>query len=182
LIGYEGLDTLIEAVARLKENEVAVRVHIVGDGEARSSLEALAERLGVEDCVLFMGRQAPDVAREAIRRCAVVCLPRKPYEVCRVVPPIKLVEALAIGKPVIVPDLPVFRDELGDDPAGWFFRAGDSADLARVIGVALGDPGVLRTLGARAREYVVSQRCWSNFIGNALPAMRGESLNGRQGH
>jgi glycosyltransferase involved in cell wall biosynthesis len=167
LIGYEGLDTLIEAVARLKESGVAVRVRIVGDGEARSSLEVLARRLEVEDCVLFMGRQAPDVAREVIRRCAVVCLPRKPYEVCRIVPPIKLVEALAMGKPVIVPDLPVFRDELGDDPAGWFFRAGDSADLARVIEVALGDPGVLEALGARAREYVVSRRCWSHFVGNA---------------
>jgi glycosyltransferase involved in cell wall biosynthesis len=177
LIGYEGLDTLIEAVARLKENGVAVRVRIVGDGEARSSLEALVGRLGVEDCVLLMGRQAPDVAREVIRRCAVVCLPRKPYEVCRIVPPIKLVEALAMGKPVIVPDLPVFRDELGDDPPGWFFRAGDSADLAKVIEVALGDPGVLEALCARAREYAVSQRCWSNFVGNALSAMQGEVLN-----
>jgi glycosyltransferase involved in cell wall biosynthesis len=173
LIGYEGLDTLIEALARLKESGVAVRVRIVGDGEARSSLESLVRRLEVEDCVQFMGRQTPDVAREVIRRCAVVCLPRKPYEVCRVVPPIKLVEALAMGKSVIVPDLPVFREELGENPAGWFFRAGDSADLAKVLGAALGNLDILRALGARAREYAVSQRCWSKFVGNMLPVVQG---------
>ena len=28
-----------------------------------------------------------------------------------------------MAKPVVVADLPVFRDELGENPAGWFFRA-----------------------------------------------------------
>ncbi len=54
----------------------------------------------------------------AWKQSALVCLPRKPFEVCRIVPPIKLVEALAMAKPVIVPDLPVFRDELGNSGSG----------------------------------------------------------------
>lgn len=151
LIGYEGLDTLIEAVDRLKEQGVKVKVRIVGDGEARGDLEALAARRGVVDRVQFMGRQSPEVAREVIRRSALVCLPRKPYEVCRIVPPIKLVEALAMGKPVIVPDLPVFRDELGAEPAGWFFKSGDAADLAQVIEAAFADKAGLTTMDAKAR-------------------------------
>lgn len=174
LIGYEGLDTLIEAVARLKGQGVKVKVRIVGDGEARGDLEALAARLGVVDRVQFTGRQSPQVAREMIRRSALVCLPRKPYEVCCIVPPIKLVEALAMGKPVIVPDLPVFRDEMGTNPAGWFFRAGDAADLARAITTALGDQAALVALGRRAREYVATQRRWHDFVIKALPTAQGE--------
>ena len=89
------------------------------------------------------------------------------------VPPIKLVEALAMGKPVIVPDLPVFRDEMGTEPAGWFFRAGDAADLARVMQTALADRVALAALGARARTYAATQRRWQDFVINALPLAQG---------
>lgn len=164
LIVYEGLDTLIEAVARLKAANVAVHLRIVGDGEARGDLEALTTRLGVADRVRFLGRQPPEAAREVIRRSALVCLPRRPFEVCRIVTPIKLVEALAMGKPVIVPDLPVFRDELGAEPAGWFFRAGDVADLARTIEAAFSDAATLEAAGRRARAYAVAERNWQRYV------------------
>jgi len=137
LMGYEGLDTLIDAVDILVRSGSSVRVVIIGDGEARPQLEARVQRLGLSEHICFSGKMLPDAAREKLARCTLVCIPRKPFKVCEVVPPIKLVEALAMGKPVIVPDLPVFRDELGNDPAGWFLRSGDAADLSRAIEVAL---------------------------------------------
>lgn len=168
LIGYEGLDTLIEAVDRLARIGHPVRVHIIGDGEARAQLEAQVQRLGLAGRINFLGKLPPAAAREALARCAVVCLPRKPFKVCEIVPPIKLVEALAMGKPVIVPDLPVFRDEMGDAPAGWFFRAGDAADLARVIQTALADRAALSEMGGVARTYAVTKRRWDLFVPNVL--------------
>lgn len=168
LIIYEGLDTLIEAMARLKQAGIVAHLRIVGDGEARTELETLAVQLGVTDRVQFMGRLLPEAAREVIRRSALVCLPRKPYEVCRIVPPIKMVEAMAMGKPVIVPDLPVFRDELGSEPAGWFFQAGDAVDLARVIEAAFKDEAGLTAWGARAREYAILHRNWAAHVPEIL--------------
>lgn len=168
LICYEGLDTLLEAVAGLARRGVAVRVNIVGEGEARAELEAQAERLGVTDRVRFHGRLAPEAAREVIRGSALVCLPRRPFEVCRIVPPIKMVEAMAMAKPVIVPDLPVFRDELGPDPAGWFFRAGDAADLADVIEAAFADGAALAAQGAKARDYATTRRNWATYVAHLV--------------
>jgi glycosyltransferase involved in cell wall biosynthesis len=182
LVGYEGLDTLIDAVDRLVRRGHPVKVDIVGDGEARAALEAQVERLGLSEQIRFLGRMSPDRAQEALTRCALVCIPRKPFKVCEIVPPIKLVEAMAMGKPVIVPDLPVFRDEMGASPAGWFFKAGDSADLARVIEAALADRDTLTALSGRAREYAITQRCWRDFVINALPVVRGRGRDGRQGH
>jgi len=180
LIAYEGLDTLIEAVGLLSRRGVSLRVHIVGDGEARAALEAQVERQGLSGWITFLGRMSPEKAQQTLSRCALVCIPRRPFKVCEIVPPIKLVEALAMGKPVIVPDLPVFRDEMGANPAGWFFEAGDPADLARVIETALADRDMLTALGKRAREYAATQRCWRDFVINALPEkVRGEGLNGR---
>ncbi len=164
LMGYEGLDTLIDAVDILVRSGSSVRVVIIGDGEARPQLEARVQRLGLSERICFSGKMLPDAAREKLARCALVCIPRKPFKVCEIVPPIKLVEALAMGKPVIVPDLPVFRDELGNDPAGWFFRSGDAADLSRAIEGALENEEKLKKTGARARDYVLAERCWHSFM------------------
>jgi glycosyltransferase involved in cell wall biosynthesis len=169
LMAYEGLDTLIDAVAQLHARGVNVAVNLIGDGEARAALEAQVQDLGLSERIRFFGRMAPQKAQETLSRCALVCIPRKPFKVCEIVPPIKLVEAMAMGKPVIVPDLPVFRDEMGACPSGWFFRAGDAADLARVIETAVGDRVTLAALGERAKEYATTQRCWRDFVIEALP-------------
>lgn len=169
LIGYEGLDTLVDAVSLLKCSGQRVVLNVIGDGEARAQLEAQVLRLGLNEEVRFMGKLPPEVARAQLRRSALVCIPRKPYEVCAIVPPIKLAEALALGKPVVLADLPVLRDEMGKDPAGWFFRPGDAQDLARVLASALRDGGRHRSIGERGRRYVVSCRSWRDFVGNLLP-------------
>jgi glycosyltransferase involved in cell wall biosynthesis len=173
LMAYEGLDTLIDAVAQLRARGAQTRVMLIGDGEARASLEAQVQRLGLGEQIRFLGRMAPQLAQETLNGCALVCIPRKPFKVCEIVPPIKLVEAMAMGKPVIVPDLPVFRDEMGERPAGWFFKAGDAADLARVIETAMSDRAALAALGEQAKEYATTQRCWRDFVIEALPRSAG---------
>lgn len=175
LLGYEGLDTLIDAIALVQPLGCAVHLDIIGDGEVRAQLEEQVQRLGLSSVVSFLGKLSPEVTRRHLEQCAVVCIPRKPFKVCQIVTPIKLVEALATGKPVIVPDLPVFRDEMGSHPAGWFFRAGDSADLARVIVAAFADPAALPMLSAQAREYAVTQRSWAPFVANVLAEEQGET-------
>lgn len=175
LIGYEALDTLVDAVHALSMCGMVVRVNIVGDGEARGQLEAQVRRLGLADRIRFFGRMPPDAAREIVSRCALVCIPRKPFKVCQIVPPIKLVEALAMAKPVIVPDLPVFRDELGNSGSGWFFRAGDAQDLARVIEQVLHDEAVLEVAGQKARLHAVTQRNWRDHVRGVLPSIGGNT-------
>jgi glycosyltransferase involved in cell wall biosynthesis len=169
LISYEGLDTLIDAVALLIEAGRRVAVNIIGHGEAGAELQAHVLRLGLSDHIRFLGKMSPDAARERLSRCALVCIPRKPHKVCKIVPPIKLIEALAMGKPVVVADLPVLRDEMGANPAGWFFKPGDAVDLAKVIGMALQNRETLTAVGARARQYAVSHRRWADFVNNVLP-------------
>lgn len=173
LIVYEGLDTLLEATATLVQRGTSIQVRIAGEGEARRDLEELAQRLGLGRHVHFLGRMEPAKAREMIARCALVCIPRKPFLVCEIVPPIKLVEALAMGKPVIVSDLRVFRAELGAVPAGWFFKAGDALDLARVIGDVLAQPDQLAEFGTRARDYAVSQRSWRRHVAPIVESLPG---------
>lgn len=167
LLDYEGLDLLISALALLREQDIKLKLKIVGDGEIRSELKALVQKLNLQDSVFFLGRVQPVDAREIIRSCVLVCLPRKPFEVCKIVTPIKLVESLAMGKPVIVPDLPVFRDELISEAGvvpGWFFKAGDVADLAEVLRVAFADVGLLAEKSLQARHHAVTMRNWQRYV------------------
>lgn len=170
LIVYEGLDVLIDAVAQLVGQGKDVTLTIIGDGEARAQLQAQVHSLGLEKHVLFAGRVSPEEARALQAKAALVCIPRRPFEVCRIVPPIKLVEAMAMGKPVVVPDLPVFQDEVGPCRSVRFFKAGDVQDLARVLGEAFqAGPDVLAHDGALARQEAMQRRSWADFVVHALP-------------
>lgn len=169
LIGYEGLDILVDAVHMLRQRGKAVRLDIAGDGEAREALEEQVRRLDLSYLIRFLGKVSPEAACALVREAAVVCIPRRPFAVCTLVPPIKLVEALALGKPVIVPDLPLFHEELGDSGAGFFFRPGDPAALAETIARLLDDDALREEAGRRARIYAATQRRWGNFI----PAVAG---------
>ena len=164
LICYEGLDVLLDAIALLAEQGIAVRALVAGAGEARPQLEEQVHRLGLEERVEFLGVLPPEAARDMIGQCALVCLPRRPFKVCELIPPIKLAEALAQGKPVIVPDLPVFRDELGNSQSGWFFKPADALSLADVIATALADSAGLAAAGKHARTHAETQRDWRLFV------------------
>lgn len=167
LINYEGLDTLIAALSALIRQGRDIHLHIIGDGEARPLLESLIASFNLTSHVHLHGKMPPSDARALLARCAVVCIPRKPFKVCEIVPPIKLVEALALAKPVIVPDLPVMREELAGVDATFFFAAGNADDLARVVDMVLSRQD-LAALGAQGRQHVLHRRQWQTYVSNIL--------------
>jgi glycosyltransferase involved in cell wall biosynthesis len=178
ILDYEGLDVLLHAMALLQAQGIKIGLRVIGDGETLVDLKDLAQQLGITGQVRFYGRLPPNEARAEIARCTLVCLPRKPFAVCELIPPIKLVEALAMAKPVIVPNLPVFWDELHagmppediDEPhgavsvPGWFFKAGDASDLARAIASAFADTNGLALKSLLARSHASEHRNWQSYV------------------
>ena len=163
LVSYEGLDLLIDAVKELDRHGTHVSVKIIGDGESRSALEQQAKDSGLADQIQFLGKQSPKAARQALACVAAICIPRKPHKVCEIIPPIKLVEAMALGKPVIVPDLAVFLGEVTEAATGYFFKAGNVKDLAKIIETCLTQTVNCRKIGAKAREWALTNRTWDMF-------------------
>lgn len=168
LISYEGLDLLLEALAILKSQHKPIKLLLIGDGEARPQLEALSHELQIKDQVEFTGRLEPEAARKRLAEAAVICIPRKPFEVCKIVTPIKLIEAMAMGKPVICPDLPVFRDELGELAKGWTFSPGNAQSLAVKIEECLQSPDNIARQGDLLRKHAVNSRQWKQYVPTLL--------------
>jgi glycosyltransferase involved in cell wall biosynthesis len=71
---------------------------------------------------------------------------------------------MAMGKPVIVSDVPAMSELVEPGVTGLTFRAGDSADLADTVVRVLGDPGLSHRLGQKARAYVADKRQWATLV------------------
>ncbi|WP_022675170.1 glycosyltransferase, partial [Novosphingobium sp. B-7] len=69
LVAYEGLDLLLDALAMLHAQGLAIDLLIMGDGPLRQSLEEQAARLGLAQAVSFTGRLEPDAARARMAAC-----------------------------------------------------------------------------------------------------------------
>ncbi len=164
LISYEGLDTLIKAISILHSQNRKIKLMIIGDGEARPELETLVKDLNIQDYVNFIGRMNPEMARKELCKASLICLPRKDFEVCRMITPLKLVEAMALGKAVLCSDLPVFKDELGVLSQGWTFKAGDSKNLAEKLAEKFDRKEELISQGKKLREHVILSRQWNQHI------------------
>ncbi|GAA4690787.1 glycosyltransferase family 4 protein [Nocardioides conyzicola] len=158
LNAYEGLDVLVDAVAARRAAGSDVRLLVVGDGAARADLVRLAADRGLGDAATFTGRVPYAEVRAAYARLDVFCLPRLDLPVTRLVPPLKPVEAMALGIPVVASDLAPLRELVGED-RGILFPAGDAGALAAAL-AGLADPDLRRTLGAAAQHWVAETRTW----------------------
>jgi glycosyltransferase involved in cell wall biosynthesis len=181
LVPYEGLDDLLDAAALLAATEPRLHVLLVGEGECRADLQAQAQRLGIADRVHFTGRVEPAEVPRHLALCDCVALPRKPQRVCELVAPLKPLEAMALGRPLLVSNVAPLRRLVEDGSTGRIHAAGDSASLARCLADLIGDPEATRRMGEAARRYVETERRWDQVadeivaLYRALPARRGRT-------
>jgi glycosyltransferase involved in cell wall biosynthesis len=144
--------TLLNAYARLlRDRDVAEDLVIVGDGGSRRELEALAAELGLSERVHFTGyRNDP----HAIVAGASALVLSSRYEGM----PMVLLEAMALGKPVIATDCPTGPREILDDGRyGLLVPIGDIGAMADAMDRLLSDTplreGFARDALERARYY-----------------------------
>jgi glycosyltransferase involved in cell wall biosynthesis len=167
IVGYEGLDTVLRTVAALRSRGLDVSALIVGDGVARPGLLRLAEELGISEHAHLPGRVPRDVARTYIAALDVLTVPRRPDRVTRLVTPLKPLEAMAIGRPVVASDLPALAEVLspldGGSPAGLLVSPDDVDAWADAVAGLLEEGDRRESLVTAGRE-VASERTWSRLV------------------
>lgn len=160
LVAYEGFATLLRAAALLRDEGAPVRVLLVGDGTERNNLLELVEELGLATAIL-PGRVGPEEALQAQDAIDIFVCPRDDLRVTRLVTPLKPVEAMALGKPVVLSDLPALSELVGSDGAGLLVPPGDPAELARALAMLSQDPAKRAEMGEAGRAEVAAKRTWS---------------------
>ncbi len=153
---YEGLDTVIAALHQANDDGMVVL--IVGDGVARAALELQAESLGAQ--VVFTGRVPHAQVREYLSAIDVFVVPRRSTPVTVLVPPIKPLEAMAVGKPVLASDLAPLVEIVRPGVFGAVAPAQDVVAWAEQMTALRYAPEHVRSLGQQAAEFVARERTW----------------------
>jgi glycosyltransferase involved in cell wall biosynthesis len=177
LVGYvgvmgrqEGLDYLLRAAAHIVHAMGRSDVHfgLVGGGTSLDEMKALARELGVADYVTFTGR-VPDEELLAVLNTADVCVnPDVATEMNDISTMNKVMEYMALGKPIVQFDLAEGR--YSAQRASLYARRNDPIDLAAKIVELLDDPERRRQMGEYGRRRVIEELEWRHEVPKLLAA------------
>ena len=137
---------LFKALTVLKREVPAFSLYLVGEGAHRKLLEESAENLGIASCVKFLGWR--DDVLEILAAADVVVHPSL-HEAL----PSAVIEALALGKPVIASDVSGVRDIL--DGYGKIVPPADSDALLQALRSTLANLEAANGLAAGGRAHIL---------------------------
>lgn len=140
----KGLQTLIKAAGL-----AGIPIALAGTGPEEAALRALAE--GSKAPVRFLGFKGGAELHDTIRACRAVVLPSEWYENA----PMSLLEAMALGKPVIGARIGGIPEMVLEGQTGWLFESGDAPALADLLArVSVMPDAVLSQFGQAGRHHV----------------------------
>lgn len=165
---WQGVDTLLRAFARLADLE-GLRLVVCGSARSRPAraAERLAERLGLGSRVIWRWELPPHELKPWLSNALLTVAPlragaRNVEQGCA---PLKVLESLAAGVPVVASDLPPVREIVTDGVEGRLVPPDRPAELARAIRLLLHLPGVRAAMAEAARDRAARELTWERSLG-----------------
>jgi glycosyltransferase involved in cell wall biosynthesis len=184
LVGYvgvmgrqEGIDGLLQAVRYIVHTLKRTDIHfgLVGGGTSLEEAKALARQLEVDDYVTFTGR-VPDAELLAMLNTADICVnPDVANEMNDKSTMNKIMEYMALGKPIVQYDLTEGR--VSAQEASLYANRNDPIDLAQKMLTLLDDEPLRRRMGEIGRERVHSVLAWEHEAPRLLAAYEAVSTD-----
>ncbi|VAW79318.1 Glycosyltransferase, partial [hydrothermal vent metagenome] len=171
LVGYvgvmgaqEGIDYLLRSAKYIVHELGRTDVHfgLVGGGTSLEEMKAYANELGVGDYVTFTGR-VPDQEMLEMLNTADVCVnPDVANEMNDKSTMNKIMEYMALGKPIVQFDLSEGR--FSAQEASLYARENDEQDMANKIIELLDNPQKREEMGAFGRKRVEEELAWNHEV------------------
>ncbi|MDW8245215.1 MAG: glycosyltransferase [Sandaracinaceae bacterium] len=152
LAPQKGQLLLVEAIGILHKEGVEVELVLVGEGEMRKKLEEAIKRWGLEGRVHLLGALPGSGVRQAIIGSRAFVLSSFAEGL-----PVVLMEAMALGRPVIATFVGGIPELVAPGRSGWLVPAGSASALASAMKEALTTPApILSIMGLAGREAVLA--------------------------
>ena len=164
---FQGVQTVVEAFARVRAARSRVRLLLVGDGAERAPVEALVARLGVRDSVTFTGAVSPGDIPDYLDALDVAVVSARADQGFHY-SPLKLREYLACARATVAPRVGEIPHVVADGTHALLYEPGDAADLAAKIDVLCSDAAVRARLGAAGRALVLATATWDIRLAELL--------------
>jgi glycosyltransferase involved in cell wall biosynthesis len=173
LVGYvgvigeqEGIDLLLESVKRIVSLRNDIQFAVIGGGSDLEKMKQLSERSGLTSYVDFYGR-VQDELLVAILNTADICVnPDKPTEMNNLSTMNKIMEYMALKKPVVQYDLKEGR--FSAQEASLYARNGDTDDFADKIIQLIDDNELRAKMSAYAYDRVLNELSWDYEKGKLI--------------
>ena len=137
---------LIGAMAQLRGEGLVLRAVFIGDGPFRNQLTKAAHAAGVDDLIEFAGALPPSAVIDRLSTADAFCLPSFAEGL-----PVSLMEAMAVGVPVVTTYVAGTPELVVNDVSGWIVPPGNVGRLAEALREATtGDRRRAMVDGARA--------------------------------
>ncbi len=164
---WQGVDVLLKAFARLRDLDDLHLVICSSNHSRRSKLlRKLAEKLEIDSRIIWHFGLSEEELWPWLQNAEMSVAPltecsRNIEQGCA---PLKILESMAAGVPVVASDLPSVREIMTDKMHGRLVHPDRPGELARVIRVLLQYPDVLKKMGANSIAKIQSEFRWSDSI------------------
>lgn len=144
---------LIDAVATLARQGVALHLTLCGDGDMRPEIDAAIARLHLQERIVVTGWIDGAAIRTHILAARALVLPSFSEGL-----PVAIMEAMALGRPVISTYIAGIPELVVDGDTGWLIPSGDAGALVDAMARCLNASAPqLDTMGASARQRVLAR-------------------------
>lgn len=150
LYPWKGVDVLVEAMAAVPGARLVILGGLEGERDL-ARVRALVQAKGLGDRCEMPGTVGPERVRAELAQAAVVVVPvLRTAMTERHTSPLKVFEAMAAGRPLVVSDLPSSREVLRPEENALLVPPGEAAPLAAALRRLLGDAPLAARLAAQA--------------------------------
>jgi glycosyltransferase involved in cell wall biosynthesis len=169
VMGYQdGLDHLLRAVHHLvydlgRTDAYAV---LIGKGDAWTEMKQMATALEIDDYVRFTGHIPDDEMLQLLSTADICLVPDPSNAFTDRSTMIKIMEYMALGKPIVAFDLPEHR--VTAQEAAMYARPNDDLEFARTIAALIDDPQRRAKMGEFGRRRAVSELSWDCSVPHLL--------------
>jgi PEP-CTERM/exosortase A-associated glycosyltransferase len=169
MYAYEGIDTLVSALSELVKSIPDVQLLLVGGGPQYDNIEQQVKELGLTNNVIFTGRVAHEDVNRYYSLFDLLVYPRQSMRLTDLVTPLKPLEAMAQGVPLLASDVGGHQELIEDGVTGYLFEADNQAQLVEKLQYLLSKTDLGDSTRENGRNFVEQVRNWKVSVGNYPP-------------
>lgn len=158
MVEYKGFPTLLKALATLRGRGRDVSLDLIGDGPLEGRIRDVVRDLRLDGSVRLMGARTQEEVRSALAgatSCVLACERGRNGEMDGI--PVVLMEAMALGVPVVSTRLSGIPEIVEDGRTGLLAAPADPGSLASAVDRVIQDPDLAARLTAAARLKVEAE-------------------------
>jgi len=150
--------TLIQAFKRISTRHADVKLLIIGDGPLRKGLETLSKELDIANRVFFCGQVSHENAMAIMAECDIYVLTSIDEGL-----PTSLIEAMALGKPIIATNVGGVPEIVKDGINGLLVPPKSPERVAQAVERLLNEPRLAKRLATSAVESI-QDHSWRSIV------------------